>query len=136
MPSKGEAHKTQSSTLFCKEISDKGLQAFWDLESVGISMDKEVEDPVVDQFKREVTKEGDRYSVALPWKENQKKYLVNNKKSALKRWQNLSIRLKRDTDLKINYHAVFSDKLEHRTCLAKHANRSSIKESFTFTVRL
>ena len=100
-----------SSTLFCREIPERSLQAFWDLESVGINIDREVEDPVVEKFKREVIKEGDRYSVALPWKENSKPHLVNNRRSAMKRLQNLSNRLEKDEDLKNKYHEVFTDML-------------------------
>ena len=112
VPSLNDAHKTQSSTLFCREISEKGLQSFWDLESVGINLDKEIEDPVVSQFHKEIKRDGDRYSVALPWKENTKVHLVNNKKSAMKRLENLQTRLEKDEDLKKGYSSVFTDMFE------------------------
>ena len=46
---------------------DKQLSKFWDLESLGIAKD---EPPVYNKFVQQITFDGRRYEVRLPWKDN------------------------------------------------------------------
>ena len=78
----GPVDRHEVSTNFCASTSshslkieaypvetslDKQLSKFWDLESLGIAKD---EPPVYNKFVQQITFDGRRYEVRLPWKDN------------------------------------------------------------------
>ena len=85
----------------------------WNLDLIGIQdTECDAKDHSLDRFKEQIEKVGDRYSVGLPWKENTKERLVNNRTSAMRRLNSLSARLKREPDLKEKYDQYFFDMLK------------------------
>jgi hypothetical protein len=100
-----------SHQFFCLSgISDKSLQNFWELESLGITVDAEVVDPVVKHFVENVKFIDGRYEVSLSWKTHfGSDNLMNNEHFAKKRLQNLSRKLCKDSDLRLCYDKVFAN---------------------------
>ena len=95
--------------LFCTEVCEAGLKTFWDLESVGIcEKQSPVIDPVLEEFNNSVQFDEGRYTVSLPWKnEEVKQSLLDNQKLAKSRLDHLTCRLVKDPDLEARYHEVF-----------------------------
>lgn len=94
-----------SITLFTSSIP-----TLWDLETVGITNSEEVGDhPTFKKFERQIERKKDgRYCVPLMWKENTSS-LESNYNSAKQRLDRLENRLQKDSSLKTQYEAVFSD---------------------------
>ena len=103
-----------SHQLFCQaDPHSPDPNMLWNLDLIGIQdTECDTKDHSLDRFKEQIVKVGDRYSVGLPWKENTKERLVNNRQSAMRRLNSLSARLKRDPDLKEKYDQYFFDMLK------------------------
>lgn len=106
-PSRSVSHQ-----FLCTSLSESGLQALWDLETLGI---KDQHDacvhPVLSEFNRTIKcSDTGRYVVSLPWKQGRSlPTLVNNEKLALTRLTHLTDRLKKTPALEGRYHDVFTD---------------------------
>ena len=97
---------TQSSI---SELNDS-VRRFWDLESLGVvddSVDTDEHLLALEDFCRNVRFVGDRYEVALPWKENHPPLLCNYS-SALPRFERLQKKLQNDSVLQ----AAYSDSID------------------------
>ncbi|KAH9362280.1 hypothetical protein HPB48_002258 [Haemaphysalis longicornis] len=75
------------------ESASELLQAFWQLESMGIADSSEQSTDCLVQFKQTIQKNNGRYTVALPWKEGWKNSSTDNRDIALNRLQRLVKRL-------------------------------------------
>ncbi|XP_011404369.1 PREDICTED: uncharacterized protein LOC100631573 [Amphimedon queenslandica] len=71
------------------------LQKFWEIESLGIC---EKESTLYDQFKKNVTFDGTRYEVTLPWREDVSS-IPDNYQLSLKRLNGLLRRLRKNPTL-------------------------------------
>ena len=87
----------------------------WDLDTIGISPSEEsAKSKVLEDFEGEVRFENGRYTVRLPWKDEETKTtLVENRVIAERRLQGLIKRLEKDPSLKTRYNDVIAD-LEER----------------------
>ena len=104
------AHSMFSISLLCFDgLAEEKLHRFWDLESVGISDSNSDIDPVLQEFERNVSFDGSRYNVCLPWKPDQQSKLQNNELGARKRLQSLSNRLSKNKDLEEGYNRYLSE---------------------------
>ena len=102
-----------SHQLFC---CDQNNQSFWDLESIGILSNEQLDtnksvDPVTVQFEQSIKLQDKRYTVTLPWKEGAREMIIPNKASAEKRLESLKNRFLRDPELGRKYHRVIADML-------------------------
>ena len=88
---------------------DKQLSCFWELESLGVA---ENELSVSEKFSQKTTFNGERYSVALPWKEDHP-LLPDHLDLHRKRQQGLLKRLKQNPPLLKDYHSVIKDHIDH-----------------------
>ncbi|XP_037506909.1 uncharacterized protein LOC119382991 [Rhipicephalus sanguineus] len=87
-----------------EESTAEILQSFWRLESMGITDSNECRaDRNILQFKETVRKSGGRYSVALPWKEDRKHLLGDNRDTAINRLHKLVRRLSQHDGLMEKY---------------------------------
>ena len=86
---------------------DQQLKRFWDLESLGIVQEK---DELYDQFKLNVTFTGERYEVALPWKDSAL-WLPDNYQLSLRRLQGLLRRLRQQPELLMEYDKAIREQL-------------------------
>ena len=67
-----------------------------------------VVDPVLEEFNNSVQFDEGRYTVSLPWKnEEVKQFLLDNQKLAKSRLDRLTCRLVKNPDLEARYHEVF-----------------------------
>ena len=105
---KGRNSHSQFLTLGC--VSDSTVKKFWELEAIGITDDSnhgvnvEVGNPVWEEFQNKVKFVDQRYEVALPWKDgNKKSELQNNFELAKRRVEELDRKLGSDT----RYDEVF-----------------------------
>ena len=87
------------STVSLDEVTSI-LKQFWELESIGI-----VDDQQVLKF------DGERYEVALPWKENHPK-LRDNYKQAVKRLVNIENQLKRNDERAAAYSEAINQYIQ------------------------
>ncbi|XP_003391348.1 PREDICTED: uncharacterized protein LOC100639084, partial [Amphimedon queenslandica] len=87
---------------------DKRLQAFWELEAIGI-VDKE--EDVYEQFTDHITFEDGHYQVALPWK-NPLENIPDNYDLSLRRLNGLLKRLSQDRELFMTYDAIIQEQLQ------------------------
>ena len=102
-----------SHQLFCQADPQPDPNLLWSLDLIGVTEGEcESIHPCLESFRERVEKVGPRYAVGLPWKENAKERLVNNRPSALRRLNSLSARLMRDPDLKERYDGYFQDMLD------------------------
>ncbi|XP_077536023.1 uncharacterized protein LOC144148349 [Haemaphysalis longicornis] len=95
-----------------QEIS-KLLTRFWDLESIGIKAEEEramSNDSVLTNFEDNISKKGQRYEVALPWKERVD--LCDNYAVANKRLHSLMNKLNRDPELLERYDSTIREYLK------------------------
>ena len=94
-----------SHQMLCFDgMSERCLQTFWDLESVGISEVKDsVCDPVLAEFQQSIEFVKGRYVVALPWKSELKGKLLNNERVAKARLLHLDRKLDKNASLKERY---------------------------------
>ena len=97
--------------LLCfSDIPEATLRRFWDLESIGISpKENETADPVLDRFLETVSFKDGRYVVELPWKDPEHNRLLDNKKLAQVRLDNLSRRFAKDPGLQERYDKVLCE---------------------------
>ena len=97
--------------LLCfSDIPEATLRRFWDLESIGISpKENEIADPVLDRFLETVNFKDGRYVVELPWKDSEHNRLLDNKKLAQVRLDNLSRRFAKDPGLQERYDKVLCE---------------------------
>ena len=83
------------------------LRRFWELESLGIMKD---ESSVYEKFVQQISFDGQRYQVSLPWKENHPS-LPDNFELCRGRLFSLLKRLKQNPQLLAEYDAVIKDQL-------------------------
>lgn len=108
--SSNDSSAVSTSLLSFNDISQTDLHKFWDLESIGIlDCSKTTLDPVLTEFERTVSFSNGRYEVSLPWKPGKQSLLQNNEQSAGKRLENLSKRLKKNSQLEEGYHKYFQE---------------------------
>ena len=87
---------------------DKKLQAFWELDSMGIMPE---EDSVYSRFTKSVTLQQGRYCVRLPWKEPHP-LLPDNFELSKGRLFNLLKRLQSTPDILCQYDAIIRDQMK------------------------
>lgn len=92
--------KIDASPLF-----DDQLKRFWDLETLGISLD---EASVYDNFVQQITFNGERYEVSLPWKPTHPP-LPDHYELCLKRLSSLLRRLKETPKLLEAYDSIMKE---------------------------
>ena len=86
---------------------DDQLRRFWELESLGIMKD---EPSVYDKFVQQISFDGQRYQVSLPWKENAPP-LPDNFELCHKWLDSLLRRLRQNPQLLTEYDSVIRDQL-------------------------
>ena len=96
-----------SHPMLCLTVSEQSVKSFWELESIGISPDKE--DSVLTRFENDLRQVEGRYEVTLPWKSGARERLLDNKKLAKYRLDSLRRRLVRDPPLKLRYDAAIQE---------------------------
>ena len=90
------------------QILDDRLSRFWDLETLGIARD---EPSVYDKFTQQISFNGERYQVRLPWKETHPP-LPDNLELCRRRLTSLLKRLRQNPQLLADYNAVIKDQLK------------------------
>lgn len=90
-----------------EESLDDGLRRFWELESLGIVGN---EPSVYEKFVQQINFDGQRYTVALPWKENHL-LLPDHFDLCHQRLIGLLRRLKQNPPLFAEYDAVIRDQI-------------------------
>ena len=95
--------------IICKQDNclNEKINRFWDLDTIGIS---DNETSVYEKFIDSIKFENDRYSVALPFKEN-RPMLADNYQLCLNRLQKLKERLSKTPQLLNEYNKVFDEYL-------------------------
>ncbi|XP_037501408.1 uncharacterized protein LOC119375300 [Rhipicephalus sanguineus] len=95
------------------ETTSQILQSFWQLGAMDItdSGESPSHEPVAG-FRGSISKKDNRYTVALPWKEDKKPLLGNNREVALSRLQRLTRRLSTKEGLLQLYDIVIRQYLE------------------------
>ena len=83
------------------EVNQDNLNRFWDLESIGIKPDTDVHESVIN----DLSFNGQRYSVGLPWRENHDP-LHTNYELSLKRMKGQIRRLSKDPRLLGEYDSI------------------------------
>ena len=96
-----------SHPMLCLTVSEQSVKSFWELESIGISPDKE--DSVLTRFENDLRQVEGRYEVTLPWKSGARERLLDNQKLARYRLDSLRRRLERDPPLKLRYDAAIQE---------------------------
>lgn len=86
---------------------DDQLRRFWELETLGIMKD---EPSIYDKFVQQISFDGRRYQVSLPWRENHSP-LPDNLELCHRRLDNLLRRLKQNPPLLAEYDSVIRDQL-------------------------
>ena len=87
---------------------EEGLRAFWELESLGISMS---EKSVYDDFREHIQFKDGRYEVTLPWKQPHPD-LSNNYQTSVRRLSGLLKRLKQDTEVLQEYDKTIRSQIQ------------------------
>ena len=97
--------------LCLNKISENVLRSLWELDDIGIVDDdaSPAANKVMAKFEESTTFQKGRYEVNLPWKENQKGRLMDNKGIAEKRLHSLSRRLAGNPKLKEAYNENLSE---------------------------
>ncbi|XP_037515323.1 uncharacterized protein LOC119391742 [Rhipicephalus sanguineus] len=96
-----------------EESTAEILQSFWRLDSMGITDSSEcLSDRNLLQFKETVRNSGGRYSVALPWKEDRKHLLGDNRDTAINRLHKLVKRLSQHGGLTEKYDTTIRQYLQ------------------------
>ncbi|GFY72540.1 reverse transcriptase domain-containing protein [Trichonephila inaurata madagascariensis] len=95
-----------------KSISDQ-MREFWELENLGINVDSENKDSMVEEIMRKfeagISYKDKRYKVKLPWKPEMKNALHNNKEVASRRFQALKKSFINDPVYFSEYSKVLED---------------------------
>ncbi|XP_070549269.1 uncharacterized protein [Ptychodera flava] len=111
-PVPGRVHGRRSdSTFLLLDSSDEqqSLQRFWTLETLGITDDPQsVKNELTFETYRDscITREGDRYSAKLPWKQDHAP-LPTNYEIAAKRTRNMIRRL--ESDIRDTYNRIINE---------------------------
>ena len=102
-------HVLRVNTEVLENTSDlkSQLNRFWDLEGIGILPN---EPDVYDDLKESIVFTGERYQVALPWKEDHEQ-LPDNYHLSLQRLDSLLKRLRRNPELLEKYDQVIKEQL-------------------------
>ena len=87
---------------------ERQLSRFWDLDSLGIAED---EPSVCNQFAQQITFDGKRYEVRLPWKPDHPP-LSGNKQLCQARLRNLITRLRQSPLLLSEYNSIMQEQLK------------------------
>jgi hypothetical protein len=87
---------------------DDQLRRFWELESLGIMKDEPSE---YDKFVKQISFDGERYRVSLPWRENTPP-LPDNFELCRRRLDSLLRQLKQNPPLLAEYDSVIKDQLK------------------------
>lgn len=84
-----------TQTLAEDEMTSQLLKAFWELDAIGISAKEATDDKLnlFTYFEENIVKDGQRYEVAFPWKEDCTEPLENNRDIAVSRLRSLLRRL-------------------------------------------
>lgn len=84
-----------TQTLAEDEMTSQLLKAFWELDAMGISAKEATDDKLnlCTYFEENIVKDGQRYEVAFPWKEDCTEPLENNRDIAVSRLRSLLRRL-------------------------------------------
>ena len=111
----GTRTTTMLSTVSLDEVTSS-LKQFWELESIGIIDDQHAkwsldEESAFSQFKKSLKFDGERYEVALPWKENHPK-LRDNYKQAVKRLVSTENQLKRNDERAAAYSEAINQYIQ------------------------
>lgn len=107
----GTTDKKSSSVshqLLCiQSVRDTELQQLWE---IGLDVEAEIpENPVLRKFRDSIAMKKDRYEVALPWKENENRKLMDNFGQAEQRLKSLGRKLMKDDQLKERYNQAFRE---------------------------
>ena len=100
-------HALRIDTFPVERLDDE-LRRFWELEALGIMKD---ESSVYEKFIQQVSFNGQRYQVKLPWKENHPP-LPDNFELCRRRLISLLKRLKQNPQLLVEYDSVIKDQLD------------------------
>ena len=100
-------HALRVETVALEQSLDNQLRQFWELESLGVARE---ERSVYEQFEQQISFDGQRYEVSLPWKPNHLP-LPDHYELCRKRLLNLLRRLRQDPTLLSNYDAVMKEQL-------------------------
>ena len=87
---------------------DEEVQKFWNLETLGI---QSLKAGVQEEFSENISFEGGRYSVKLPWKESHPK-LPSNYSTNLRRLKSQVARLEKEPEVLMEYASIIKDQLE------------------------
>ncbi len=90
-----------------KQDLDKTVHKLWDLDSLGIRVEDEVHEGVID----DILFTGERYSVGLPWKVGHA-YLPTNYNNSLSRLKSQLKKLRLNPDILEMYNNVISEQVE------------------------
>ena len=82
------------------------FEKLWNLDSIGIRE----KDTVLEAFERDVTFQGGRYSLHLPWKEHHK-LLPDNYENSVARSSSQLNQLRRDPEVLTEYNSIIEDQL-------------------------
>ncbi|KAE8293762.1 hypothetical protein D5F01_LYC06696 [Larimichthys crocea] len=117
MSSMSEASCMKICTEETMQVSNQ-LQAFWEIESLGISCKDEeraADTEAQEHFSRSVSYKERRYDVKLPWRQD-KSELPDNLRVAQKSFEGLKRKLKADVTLFKGYNDVIDDYLQQGIC--------------------
>ena len=101
------AHALKIETYPAEQGLDDHLKRFWELESLGVM---ENEPLLYEKFTQQISFNGERYSVALPWREDHPP-LPDHFELCYRRLHGLLNRLKQDPSLLKDYHTVISEQI-------------------------
>lgn len=101
-------HTLKVEAHTCEESLDDQLRRFWDLESLGIVPN---ESSVYEKFTQEISFDGQRYEVSLPWKETHSP-LPDNHDLSHRRLLSLLKRLQQDPKLLSEYDSIIKDQVD------------------------
>ncbi|MEM7375589.1 MAG: reverse transcriptase domain-containing protein [Bacteroidota bacterium] len=84
------------------------LEDFWNLETIGIKPDEpnNADEITIEMFKDTITKEGYRYFISWPWRDEDHDLLPENYELSLGRLKSLAKRLEKDPDLFKRYNEI------------------------------
>ena len=100
-------HALKIDTHPVEQNLDNQLKQFWELESLGIMKN---ESSVYDKFVQQISFDGQRYQLSLPWKENHSP-LPDNLELCHRQLISLLRRLKQNFQLLAEYELVIKDQL-------------------------
>ena len=106
--SDGQLTQVNLVTSVLGEKVESEIHQLWDLETLGI---KSLEDEVHKEFNENISFEGGRYSVKLPWKEGHPE-LPTNYSTSLRRLKSQVARLEKEPEVLREYASIIDDQLE------------------------